>query len=65
MGNYMTKLLSHTNEGQKESNELQTVKQQVATSDNMCTPILSEKKVLCDPRSVSTGILRTPIEVKS
>lgn len=58
----MTKL-SRTNEGQKESDELQTVKQQVATGDNMYTPTL--KKVLCDPRSVSTGILRTPIEVKS
>ncbi|XP_050453043.1 uncharacterized protein LOC126852351 [Cataglyphis hispanica] len=59
MGNYMTKLF-HPNESQKE-NELQAVKQQVATDSSLCTP-LSQKKMLCDPRSVSAGILRTPIE---
>lgn len=62
MGNYMTKLF-HTNESQKENNELQGVKQQAATDSSMCTPTLSQKKMLCDPRSVSAGILRTPIEV--
>lgn len=56
----MTKLF-HTNESQKE-NELQAVKQQVAIDSSLCTP-LSQKKMLCDPRSVSAGILRTPIEV--
>lgn len=55
----MTKLF-HPNESQKE-NELQAVKQQ-ATDSSLCTP-LSQKKMLCDPRSVSAGILRTPIEV--
>lgn len=63
MGNYMTKLFH--NDGQKESNESQTVKQQIATDNNICTPTLSEKQVLCDPRSASSGIVRTPIEVKS
>ncbi|KMQ83062.1 hypothetical protein RF55_21048 [Lasius niger] len=63
MGNYMTKLLLHTNESQKESNE-QAVKQQMATDSSMCTPTLPEKRVLCDPRSISSGISRTPIEVK-
>ncbi|XP_011261992.1 uncharacterized protein LOC105254791 isoform X3 [Camponotus floridanus] len=76
MGNYMTKLF-RTNEGQKESDELQTVKQQVAADDNMCTPTLKklatqddsmctptlpDKRILCDPRSISAGIARTPIE---
>ncbi|XP_072757756.1 uncharacterized protein [Anoplolepis gracilipes] len=60
MGNYITKLLFHTNENQKESNE--QVKQQVATDNSTCTP-LSEKKMLCDPRSVSAEISRTPIEL--
>ncbi|XP_070153724.1 uncharacterized protein [Polyergus mexicanus] len=63
MGNYMTKLF-HTNESHKENNEIQGVKQQVATDSSMCTPTLSQKKMLYDPRSVSAGILRTPIEVR-
>lgn len=63
MGNYMIKLLFHNDH--KENGEPQTVKQQRAADENMCTPNLSEKKVLCDPRSVSSEIVRTPIEVKS
>lgn len=39
--------------------------QQLAIQDNsMYTPILSDKRILCDPRSISAGIARTPIEVK-
>ncbi|XP_029679881.1 uncharacterized protein LOC115245611 isoform X1 [Formica exsecta] len=30
----------------------------------MCTPTLPNKRVLCDPRSISVEISRTPIEVK-
>ncbi|KYN31601.1 hypothetical protein ALC56_14099 [Trachymyrmex septentrionalis] len=65
MGNYANKLLFYTNESEKECNEHQMVVQQVTMEDNnICTPILSEKRVLGDPRSVSAGIRRTPIEVK-
>ncbi|XP_071581388.1 uncharacterized protein [Temnothorax nylanderi] len=65
MGNYASKLLSYTNESQKECNEQQTAAQQVTTEDNStCAPVLSEKRILGDPRSVSAGITRTPIEVK-
>ncbi|KYQ46944.1 hypothetical protein ALC60_14033 [Trachymyrmex zeteki] len=53
MGNYASKLLFYTNESQKECNEHQTVVQQTIMEDNnICTPILSEKRVLGDPRSV-------------
>lgn len=39
--------------------------QQLATQDNsMYTPTLPDKRILCDPRSISAGIARTPIEVK-
>jgi len=31
---------------------------------DMCTPTFSERRILVDPRSVSAGIPRTPIEVK-
>lgn len=62
MGNYASKLLFHTNENQKESTIEQAVKQQMATDSSMCTPTLSDKRVLCDPRSASAGISRTPIE---
>lgn len=66
MGNYVSKLLSYTNESRKECNEHQVVAQQSIMEDNsMSTPVLSEKKLLGDPRSVSAGIKRTPIEVKS
>ncbi|XP_018353563.1 PREDICTED: uncharacterized protein LOC108755188 isoform X3 [Trachymyrmex septentrionalis] len=65
MGNYANKLLFYTNESEKECNEHQMVVQQVTMEDNnICTPILSEKRVLGDPRSVSAGIRRTPIEIK-
>ncbi|XP_011707096.1 PREDICTED: uncharacterized protein LOC105462273 [Wasmannia auropunctata] len=65
MGNYATKLLFYTNESRKECNEHHTVVQQATTEDNnTCTPILSEKRILGDPRSISAGITRTPIEVK-
>lgn len=65
MGNYASKLLSYTNESQKECKEHQTSAQQASMEDNsMYTPVLSEKRVLGDPRSISTGIKRTPIEVK-
>ncbi|XP_018363888.1 PREDICTED: uncharacterized protein LOC108761701 isoform X2 [Trachymyrmex cornetzi] len=65
MGNYANKLLFYTNESQKERNENQMVVQQATMEDNnICTPILSEKRVLDDPRSVSAGIRRTPIEIK-
>lgn len=56
MGNYASKLLFYTNESQNENNDHQAVQQ--------ATPILSNKRVLGDPRSVSAGIRRTPIEVK-
>lgn len=61
MGNYASKLLSYT-ESQKECNE-QGIEQQSTMEDNS-TPVSSKKKVLGDPRSVSAGIRRTPIEVK-
>ncbi|XP_018404512.1 PREDICTED: uncharacterized protein LOC108781117 [Cyphomyrmex costatus] len=65
MGNYASKLLFYTNESQKECNEPEMVVQQATVEDNsICTPILSEKRVLGDPRSVSAGIKRTPIEIK-
>ncbi|XP_012057059.1 PREDICTED: LOW QUALITY PROTEIN: uncharacterized protein LOC105620163 [Atta cephalotes] len=65
MGNYANKLLFYANESQKECNEHQMVVQQTTMEDNnICTPILSEKRVLGDPRSVSSGIRRTPIEIK-
>ncbi|XP_077255183.1 uncharacterized protein LOC143893546 isoform X3 [Temnothorax americanus] len=65
MGNYASKLLSYTNESRKECDEQQTAAQQVTMEDNStCTPVLSEKRILGDPRSVSAGITRTPIEVK-
>lgn len=66
MGNYVSKLLSYTNESQKEYNEHQVIAQQSIVEDNsISTPVLSEKKMLGDPRSVSAGIKRTPIEVNS
>ncbi|KAL0126855.1 hypothetical protein PUN28_005309 [Cardiocondyla obscurior] len=65
MGNYTSKLLFYTTENRKESNEHQEVVQQIANEDNVCTPVLSDKKILGDPRSISTGIKRTPIEIKS
>jgi len=65
MGNYGSKLLFYTNENSRECNEHETVVQQATVEDNStCTPISSEKRVLGDPRSVSAGIKRTPIEVK-
>lgn len=63
MGNYASKLLSYTSESRKECNEHQMVEQQETTEDNS-TPILSGKRMLGDPRSISAGIRRTPIEVK-
>lgn len=39
------------------------MQQTVAQDSSMCTPTLPEKRVLCDPRSISSGISRTPIEV--
>ncbi|XP_012535625.1 uncharacterized protein LOC105836253 [Monomorium pharaonis] len=66
MGNYASKLLFYTNEGRKEPIEQQSTVQQATAEDNkMCTPIFSEKRVLGDPRSISAGIKRTPIEIKS
>jgi len=65
MGNYASKLLSYTSENRKECNEHQMVAQQETTEDSStCTPVLSGKRVLGDPRSISSGIKRTPIEVK-
>lgn len=39
------------------------IQQAVTQDSDMCTPILPNKKVLCDPRSISVEISRTPIEV--
>lgn len=66
MGNYMNKLLFHTDESQKENETQTTEQQQVAKEDNkLCTPTCSEGKLLADPRSASLGIKRTPILVRS
>lgn len=65
MGNYASKLLPHVDENRKESNERQAATQQVTNQNGeMCTPTLPDKILLLDPRSVSAGIPRTPIEVK-
>ncbi|KAL6257423.1 hypothetical protein P5V15_010995 [Pogonomyrmex californicus] len=65
MGNYASKLLFY-NENRKESTDPSAIAQQATVEDvSMNTPILFERKVLVDPRSVSAGIKRTPIEVKN
>ncbi|XP_012223348.1 uncharacterized protein [Linepithema humile] len=62
MGNYASKLFH--NENQKGSNEIRITQQVIIQDNSMCTSILPERKVLIDPRSISAGITRTPIEVK-
>lgn len=55
MGNYANKLLFRIHENQKDNNE---------SDSNVQTPKLPQKRVLVDPRSITVGITRTPIEVK-
>lgn len=66
MGNYINKKLNlvSADESQGESIEKQVVAQQATTQDTkIYTPTMPDKKLLLDPRSISVGISRTPIEV--
>ncbi|XP_020288139.1 uncharacterized protein LOC109856850 isoform X2 [Pseudomyrmex gracilis] len=57
MGNYANKLMFRIHENQKENNE---------TDCNVqTTPKLPQRRVLVDPRSITVGITRTPIEVNT
>ena len=61
MGNYTSKLFYHGNHDKsKESN----VSSLILENCDTCTPQPQKKNLVNDPRSATTGIIRTPIEVK-
>ncbi|KAG7197198.1 hypothetical protein KM043_007276 [Ampulex compressa] len=65
MGNYVYKYLLHDDEDEKNDATIQSPMENFSTDSNMCTPNMTERKLRPDPRSVTAGIDRTPIEVNS
>lgn len=68
MGNYVNKFFtynteSHNNEIEKEEIKVPTSTDKVSVDEDMQTPPIIHKTLLTDPRSVTNGINRTPIEV--
>ncbi|XP_033329566.2 uncharacterized protein LOC117222145 isoform X2 [Megalopta genalis] len=65
MGNYINKYFFHNTETEKEETITQpTSTDEETVDDNVCTPV-AQKTLSIDPRSVTSGIDRTPIEVYS
>lgn len=74
MGNYFTKFFCQNNkiekdEGNKEPSadkaNKEPSKDEAIVEGDMCTPPVIHKTLPIDPRSVTSGIDRTPIEVSS
>nr|XP_003703443.1 PREDICTED: uncharacterized protein LOC100879228 [Megachile rotundata] len=66
MGNYMNKFFSHNNDIEKEeirNAHSEMIDNTTIEKDLIFTPPLIQKTLPIDPRSVTTGIERTPIEV--
>ncbi|XP_076231850.1 uncharacterized protein LOC143177662 [Calliopsis andreniformis] len=64
MGNYVTKYFSHNDDTEKvETNGQSSTDETTVENDIMHTPPVVSKTLTIDPRSVTTGIDRTPIEV--
>lgn len=66
MGNYINRILSRISGNLDENDEIQSITEQKFASDDntTCTPLSNNTRMLIDPRSATSGILRTPIEVK-
>ncbi|CAK9811258.1 hypothetical protein ANTPLA_LOCUS6953 [Anthophora plagiata] len=65
MGNYVNKFFSHNNEIEKEEIKDPPCMDKISIEKNMQTPPTIHKTLPMDPRSVTNGIDRTPIEVNS
>lgn len=68
MGNYVNKFFIHktetyNNEIEKEEIKDSSAIDEVTVEKNMQTPPIIRKTLITDPRSVTNGINRTPIEV--
>ncbi|XP_031838314.2 uncharacterized protein LOC116429467 [Nomia melanderi] len=65
MGNYINKYFFHDTETEKEETKIQSPStEEEIIEDNFHTPVI-QKTLSIDPRSVTSGIDRTPIEVNS
>lgn len=63
MGNYINKYFFHNTETEKEETKMQSPStEEEIVEDNFHTPVI-QKTLSIDPRSVTSGINRTPIEV--
>ncbi|XP_006612943.1 uncharacterized protein LOC102672797 isoform X2 [Apis dorsata] len=70
MGNYVNKFFTHktetyNNEIEKEEIKDSSAIDEVTIEKNMQTPPIIRKTLVTDPRSVTSGISRTPIEVNN
>lgn len=68
MGNYVNKFFTHKSETYNNEIEKKEIKDssaidEVTVEKNMQTPPIIRKTLVTDPRSVTSGISRTPIEV--
>lgn len=64
MGNYVTKYIYNDNNMENMEPDIQpTMDEKTTEEDIMHTPVTVQKTLPVDPRSVTTGIDRTPIEV--
>ncbi|OAD52900.1 hypothetical protein WN48_11146 [Eufriesea mexicana] len=70
MGNYVNKFFtynteSRSNEIEKEEMKAPTSTNKLSVDEDMQTPPIIHKTLLMDPRSVTNGISRTPIEINT
>ena len=65
MGNYFTKFFCQNNKIEKDEGNKEASTEEATAEGDMCTPPVNHKTLPIDPRSVTSGIDRTPIEVDS
>ncbi|XP_076681699.1 uncharacterized protein LOC143375927 isoform X2 [Andrena cerasifolii] len=65
MGNYFTKFFCQNNKIEKDEGNKEPSTDEATVEGAMCTPPVIHKTLPIDPRSVTSGIDRTPIEVDS
>lgn len=64
MGNYTSKIFSHNGDKSVDSSKIDNnLQDDKLITNQMCTPVNQSKKIMIDPRSATSGIARTPIEV--